>query len=144
MISHLHRAAAHEGAHSALAVISHLPVKRVWISDNGDGRAEYAHLFTAAEAETWVINALAGAEGEMLLCNSNSAAGQGDIDAIRAMTRRMGIRFLDLDAAQSKARKLVRLHRTSIEAVADVLIERRSLSGAEIAALVHAAAAAPA
>jgi hypothetical protein len=37
----------------------------------------------------------------------------------------MGIRFLDLDAAQNKARKVIRLHRASIEAVADVLIERR-------------------
>jgi hypothetical protein len=67
---------------------------------------------------------MAGPIGEAMICGGR-APFEGDSRVIREMTRRMGIRFLDLDAAQNKARKVIRLHRASIEAVADVLIERR-------------------
>jgi hypothetical protein len=42
--------------------------------------------------------------------------------ALRSMTRRLGLKFLNLDGARSKARQLVRLHRPAIEAVADALV----------------------
>ena len=85
---------------------------------------------------------MAGPIGEALICGGG-APFEGDVNVIRAMTRRMGIRFLDLDEVKNKARILVRLHRAEIGAVADVLIERRSLSGAEVAALVPDVRAAP-
>jgi hypothetical protein len=55
--------------------------------------------------------------------------------------RRLGLKFLDLDAARSKARALVRLHRPAIEAVASELMRRRTMTGEEIAAMLGATVA---
>jgi hypothetical protein len=94
--SKLVRAAAHEAAHAALAAIHSLPLRDVVISPDGSGLTRYARAFTVAEASAWVTVTLAGAEGEMLLCDCNSAPS--DIAVISRMTRQMGIRFPDLEA----------------------------------------------
>jgi hypothetical protein len=51
------------------------------------------------------------------------------------MTRRLGLKFVDLDAARAHARQLVRLHRAEIGVVAAELLRRRTMTGDEIAAV---------
>jgi ATP-dependent Zn protease len=55
---------------------------------------------------------------------------------IKTMAQRLGLKFLDLDAARAHARKLVQQNRASIEVVATELLRRRRMTGAEVAALL--------
>jgi hypothetical protein len=66
--SSLVRAACHEASHATLAVIHHLPVRRVWVRDDGDGRTEFCRQFTVAESEIWVTVTMAGPIGEAMIC----------------------------------------------------------------------------
>jgi Carbon starvation protein CstA len=67
-----------------------------------------------------------------------------DIDAIREMTRRLGIRFLDLESSRARARKLVLEYRRPIGMIATSLLVRRCMTGDDISELLSGVVAAPA
>jgi hypothetical protein len=80
----------------------------------------------------------------MLLCDCDSAPIGADNDAIREMTRRLGIRFLDLESSRARALKLVLEYRRPIGMIATSLLVRRCMTGDDISELLSGVVAAPA
>jgi hypothetical protein len=87
--SRLARAAYHEGARAALAVIRHLRVRRVWIRDDGSGATEYSRHLGPGEAESWTVSAFCGIAAE--LDRVGSAPIAGDELVIAQMIERLGL-----------------------------------------------------
>jgi hypothetical protein len=140
--SKLVRAAHHEASHSTLAVLHHLPVLDCTAYPDGRGLTRYSRPFTVAEAAIWVAVTLAGAEGEMLLCDCDSRTDRRRHRTIREMTRRLGIRFLDLESSRARARKLVLEYRRPIGMIATSLLVRRCMTGDDISELLSGVVAA--
>jgi hypothetical protein len=137
--SRLARAAYHEGAHAALAVIHHLPVRRVWIRDDGAGATEYSRQFVGTgEVEAWVTSTLCGIEAEVDVYGD--APKGGDLRVIEQMVRTLGITWTtgNLDRFWQRARTLVVQERRAITVLANVLCERRHMAANKIGAAVTA------
>jgi hypothetical protein len=130
------KASFHEAAHAVCAVRHHMPLKDARIHSDGCGLVSYARPLSIADAECWVVTALAGPICETLLFGSCDDGG-GDMRAIRAMMYRFGISWngdrFELFAA--RARSLVEASRPAIRLVASELLRHKRLTGDQLAEL---------
>jgi len=65
-MTHIHRAAIHESGHATSALSFSLPLRCVFIRDDGTGGTSYARKLGPAEASSWTTTAYAGPAAELL------------------------------------------------------------------------------
>jgi hypothetical protein len=138
----LRRAATHEAGHCVSALRFTLPLWRVWIGDDGSGATEYSRQFVGTgEVEAWVITTFCGIEAE--IDRFGSAPVEGDLHAIEQVIERLGLTWTEshLDRFRQRARVLVVQERRSIQVLTAALLERRTMTGAEVGALLSAVTA---
>ena len=110
----------------------------MWIDDAGGGATQYSRRLGPGEVECWTIATLAGIEAE--IAAFGDAPITGDLPAIENMIERLGLHWTEghLDRFRQRARMLVREERHVIAILAGALIERRSLTGDDVGALLSA------
>ena len=134
----LYRAAQHEAGHAVAALYFRLPLVRVWIDDAGGGATQYSRRLGPGEVD-WTIATFAGIEAE-IAAFGDAPITPGDLRAIENMIERLGLHWTEghLDRFRQRARMLVREERRVIATLAEALIERRSLTGDDVGALLSA------
>jgi hypothetical protein len=108
----------------------------------GEDKTAAAEIYAAAHART--VELLAGVEAERLF---NQTPGPATYDMQQAQafanlvasTSKSAAAFLDF--ARCEAAEVLAGHRTSVEAIAAALVERKTLNGVEIDQIIHAAEA---
>jgi len=136
-LSYLRRTAIHESGHCIIALRSFmLPVKEAFICNNGSGGVSYSRRIGLGEIDRVVTVGFAGPAAEAL--QFGSADESGDLRVIKTMLRRLDLSWSDRVLAEyrDRARHLVKCESRAIEVLAEVLLQRRHLSGDELAALV--------
>ena len=71
-MTQLRRASVHEAVHCVAALSFSLPVRCVFINDDGSGGCGYARQLGPAEAANWTISAFAGPIAESAICGGAS------------------------------------------------------------------------
>ena len=133
----LARAATHESGHCVAALHFALPLREVFIRDDGTGGTRYARRLSSAELSSWTVTAFAGPEAEIAVYGD--ADERGDLLVIERMLRR---RRLDwphgvLARYRRRATVLVERERVAIAIVAEALLQHRRLDGRQIAAMLY-------
>jgi hypothetical protein len=139
-MSELRRAAIHESAHAVAALHFALPLREVFIRDNGSGGCGYTRRLGWGEIDRWIVSAYSGPLAERAVFGD--ADEDGDLKVIRAMLRRLGFDWTAAELAEYRrtAGLLVEREQHSIEVLADELLRRRSLTADAIGALLSATA----
>ena len=131
----LTRIAVHEAAH-VIAVSMLSPIERVCIGATG-GSTTTARRFDASE-ERYLVSSFAGPEAEQLIFGN--APAESDLRMLARISFQIDptIPVKRVEALRSIARGLVHELRQPILALAEALLERRAMSGAEIETLLLA------
>ena len=134
-----HRTAHHEAGHAVIGRVLGLEGGLVTIvkDDIGDGRAAFR---ASGTVEARIVMSLAGREAESVFGFDNAdnemTEGAGyDRSHIGFLCAEAG-QVIDIERLRRKTRRLVQKHRASIDRVAHALLERKTLQGDELDALM--------
>ena len=132
MTHHVARAATHESGHAVAALRFWLPLREIVVNSDGIGCTRYTRHFSWGET----VSVFCGIEAEV--GRFGDAPVTSDLDVIEEMIERLGLTWGrgNLDRFRQRARTLVREERRSIRVLADALLERRTMTGAEVSALL--------
>jgi ATP-dependent Zn protease len=137
--------AAHEAGHAVAAVVLRLSLRYVTLRPRGP---EDALTYTRTRRnespdylERQAVCDLAGIAAEQLLIlNGRVIVGSatGDIPHARGIAERLGVEAVQafIDAKLREAEMIVSANRAGVEAVRRALVERRTLKGTEVRALL--------
>jgi hypothetical protein len=132
------RAAWHEAAHAVAAYIHRLPLRETWIDEAGYGKTCYTRrLHRRRDIEAWLVATMAGPAVELAIWGN--APIEGDLKVIDRMVRDMGLsEWSDavLDRYRIAAKEFVHQQAARIETVAEELLQRHRLTGADIQMLL--------
>ena len=139
-MTQLRRASVHEAAHCVAALSFSLPVRCVFINDDGSGGCGYARRLGPAEASAWTTTAYAGPAAEFMVFGD--AKEDGDLLVIETMLQRLRLEWNDGILAEYRhtARLLVEREYRSIEVLADALLCHRRLTGDGVAMILSVGA----
>ena len=136
----LARAAIHESGHACCVLRFELPLRDVYICEDGTGGMLYSRRLRNDELVDWTIVAFAGPEAERDLFGD--ADESGDLTTIEKMLRRRDLLDCWNAAVLARYRRiaeaLVKRESAVIEIVAEALMEHRRLSGDQVATLIGA------
>ncbi len=146
--------ATHEAAHAVVASALGWKVKRVALSDSGEGETLIDDLIETSVV--WMVRhvflSLAGVMATLCFLGEHGEGNAEDFDTARGIVRywagRAQMEGFWSDEAwlscrmPSKVGAFVTRHRATIEAVAGALLERRCLTGEDVEAIRAAAMAA--
>jgi ATP-dependent Zn protease len=142
----LRRTASHEAGHAVVSAHLGAPFEYLSISEDGTGLVQpsitdegdgaYREL-----AGKHLIVAYAGVEAQRMFHPEQPlwqivACAQDDADKVRAMTEEFGFTTAEQSQAKEQATALVQQLRKEIQATADALLERRTLTFGEVKTLL--------
>ncbi len=135
--------AAHEAGHAVVAVVLRLSLQYVTLRPRGpEGALTYtrkARNESPDYLEREVVLYLAGIAADRLL-NGRVTFGSGidDIAHARRNAERLGVEDVQefLRVKQREAEAIVSANRVAVEAVQRALVDRRTLQGAEVRAII--------
>jgi hypothetical protein len=124
-------AAVHEAGH--IAITLGLPVSGVELNGDGTGHATGRHPRTGIMASRdWIVVSAAGSEAERQLCGLCDGAGREDLELQRQKAIEAGLSDADVLWARLTAASLAETSLPAIARIANELVRRRRLTGAEI------------
>jgi ATP-dependent Zn protease len=135
------RRAYHESGHAVAAIAFGIPIIRVTV--NADAGHLYRGYYSAAGIglECMVTMCMAGGASEEYFCGAINGSDRIDIEMAR---RYLARRFdplqieVEIEHARAAAGRLVREQEERIRLIADALLQRGTLSGADIAEIIPA------
>lgn len=139
-MTQLQLASVHEAAHATAALSLMLPLRCVFVRDDGTGGTAYTRRLSWGEVDRWTISAYAGPEAERLVYAD--ADEGGDLRVIAAMLRRLHLDWSDnlLAEYRCKARSLVEREQHAIMVLADELLCHRHLTADEVGVILSCSA----
>ena len=139
------RTSIHEAAHSVIGRALGFDCGAASIRADGTGSAAVAPVFslhwdvTRGDILSSVLDKLtvcwAGPLAEIIVFGN--ADDRGNVAQIKSLATKYYVQDRDIAAARERARGLLVLHWDKVEAVAATLLEKKTLTGGEIDALVH-------
>jgi hypothetical protein len=119
-----------------------LPLREVFIRDDGHGRTCYTRHLFRSENKPWIITTLAGPAAEQQ--EFDDAPEDGDLRVIEEMVKQVGWSATEwndsvLEEYRAVARRFVIDKRQAITIVAEELLRMCELSGRELAAVLSSA-----
>lgn len=135
--------AAHEAGHAVVAVVLRLSLRYVTLRPRGpEGALTYtrtARNKSPDYLEREAVCDLAGISADQLLNGRVIwGSGTGDIEHAKKNAEHLGVEDVQefLRVKQRKAEEIVSANRAAVEAVRRALVDRRTLRGAEVRAII--------